>query len=152
VTGAIDLSNRNTVSTHTDAGQRPPHGSRPAGPPQSPAVPSIDMSARLGRALSRRFRMPGPADPTPRQPRLIGVTLWAAVLGFGALFASLRLIVGLFTNISTSYAVGFIAIGLVGLGATLGAFASVHRQRLPWMLLGVATVALVASWILNANA
>lgn len=90
--------------------------------------------------LATRFRMPGTPDPAVRLRRLGGVAAWAAVLGFGGLIVVLRIMIGLFTQIATWYLVTTFALGLVGIACTVGAFASVHQRRLPWLLLGAATL------------
>jgi hypothetical protein len=41
-------------------------------------------------------------------------------------------------------------LGAIGIGATVGAFASIHRRRMPFYLLGVASVALLAGAIVTA--
>jgi hypothetical protein len=41
-------------------------------------------------------------------------------------------------------------IGSVGLTATVGAFASIHRHRLPWLLLGLGTLCLAAAFLATA--
>jgi hypothetical protein len=106
-------------------------------------------SARLSRVpakqvarttLAARFRMPGTPDPAVRLRRLGGVAAWAAVLGFGGLIVVLRIMIGLFTQIANWYLGATFALGLVGIACTVGAFASVHQRRLPWLLLGVATL------------
>jgi hypothetical protein len=40
-------------------------------------------------------------------------------------------------------------VGLVGLACTIAAFASVHKRRLPFALLGVATASLLIGWIIT---
>jgi hypothetical protein len=114
-------------------------------------------SARLSRVpaqqvardtLATRFRMPGTPDPAVRLRRLGGVAAWAAVLGFGGLILVLRIMVGLFTDIATWYLVVAFALGLVGIACTVGAFASVHQRRLPWLLLGGATLAEALCFVL----
>jgi hypothetical protein len=97
--------------------------------------------------LAARFRMPGTPDPAVRLRRLCGVSAWAALLGFGGLLLVLRIMVGLFTEIATSYLVVTFALGLIGIGCTVGAFASVHQRRLPWLLLGGATLVELACFL-----
>lgn len=116
-----------------------------------PAGPALDRE-RLKREMRARFRMPGRYDPATRLRRLAGVSVWAALLGFGGLVAGLRAVVGLFTSVPLWYLPTFVAIGLFGLTCTVGAFASVHRRRTPWVLLGVATVTLVVAFVVNALA
>ena len=86
------------------------------------------------------FRMPGTPDPSVRLRRLAGVSAWAAALGFGGLILALRIMFGLFTTIAGWYIPVIFPLGLVGIGCTVLAFGSVHQRRLPWLLLGAATV------------
>jgi hypothetical protein len=111
------------------------------------AVPAA--SAKLSRVpaqqvardtLATHFRMPGTPDPAVRLRRLGGVAAWAAVLGFGGLILTLRIMIGLFTEIATWYLAVTFTLGLIGIACTVGAFASVHQRRLPWLLLGGATL------------
>jgi hypothetical protein len=62
---------------------------------------------------------------------------------------ALRAFVGLVTVPADWYAPAVISIGLVGITATIGAFASVHRPRLPWALLTIGTAALLAGWLVS---
>jgi hypothetical protein len=101
---------------------------------------------RLAAEIAKRFRMPGTADPKVRLRRLAGVAVWAATLGFGGLIVGFRVVIGLFTSSPSWYAPTICAIGLTGIAITVGAFASVHRRRLPWLLLGLATVTLIVAW------
>jgi hypothetical protein len=118
----------------------------------APAAAAPPRTAVLQRALTRRFRLPGHTDPTPGQRRLVAVSAWAGTLGFGGAVIALRLLVNLFQADGGWYRPTVTAIGTVGLLATVGAFASIHRRRLPWMLLTTATVALVAAYLVTAAA
>jgi hypothetical protein len=91
--------------------------------------------------------MPGTADPKVRLRRLALVAVWATLLGFGGLVVGVRLLIGLFTSLPKGYLPTVCGIGLFGLACTVGAFASVHRRRTPWILLVVATVTLVVAWL-----
>lgn len=104
-------------------------------------------ATRVANALNERFRLPGLDDPSPEPNHLAGVCAWAAVLGLGGMAVALRAFIGLMVTDSSWYAPTVITIGLTGLLCTIGAFASVHRPRLPWLLLGVASVALILGWI-----
>ncbi|WP_173039681.1 hypothetical protein [Phytohabitans flavus] len=52
----------------------------------------------------------------------------------------------------TWYEPSFIATGLAGIGLTVGAFMSIQRRRLPWIMLTLATIPLVASVVLTVRA
>ena len=109
----------------------------------------LDRS-RLKRAVAVRFRLPGRGDPAPRQRRLAFVCSWAAALGFGGTIVALRLLVNLFQQDGGWYRPTVTAIGAIGVLATVGAFTSIHRRRLPWLLLTTATAALVLSLAVTA--
>jgi hypothetical protein len=91
--------------------------------------------------LTTHFRMPGTPDPAVRLRRLAGVATWAAALGFGGLILAMRIVFGLFTHIAAWYLPVIFTLGLCGLACTVGAFASVHQRRLPWLLLAGASAA-----------
>ncbi len=106
----------------------------------------------LVHEVTKRFRMPGTADPKVRLRRLAGVSAWAALLGFGGLVVGLRVVIGLFTSSPAWYLPTICVIGLVGIVVTVGAFASVHRRRLPWLMLTAATAILVVAWVVSGQA
>jgi len=100
-------------------------------------------------AIVTHFRMPGTPDPDVRLRRLAGVSTWAAVLGFGGLVLSMRLVFGMFTVIAGWYPPAIFLLGLLGIACTVGAFGSVHQRRLPWVMLGLATSAEVIGFALT---
>ena len=101
----------------------------------------------LRKAFRRRFRMPGTADPRVRLRRLALVAVWATLLGFGGLGEGIRVLIGLFTTAPSWYLPTICGLGIFGLACTVGAFASVHRRRTPWILLVVATATLITAWL-----
>ena len=117
--------------------------------PATRSTGSYLVRQRIAVALSERFRLPVHDDPAPASNHLAGVCAWAAVLGLGGMAVALRAFVGLVTVAADWYAPTVITIGLVGITATIGAFASVHRPRLPWVLLSVGTTALFAGWLVS---
>ncbi|GAA0729383.1 hypothetical protein Drose_32615 [Dactylosporangium roseum] len=113
---------------------------------------SVDVSRvarRLRRQLPAAFRLPTEADPAPEPRHLAAVCAWAAALGLGGMAVALRAFVGLIAQYRPWYTPTVVVIGLVGLACTIGSFASVHRRRLPFALLGAASVSLVAGWIVT---
>jgi hypothetical protein len=90
--------------------------------------------------------MPGTADPRVRLRRLAGVSAWACLLGLGGLVIGVKVLIGLFTTSPGWYLPTICACGLFGIATTVGAFASVHRQRLPWIMLTVSTATLIVAW------
>jgi hypothetical protein len=95
------------------------------------------------------FRLPGAQDPAPHPNHLATVCVWAATLGLGGMAVALRAFVGLVWHGRVGYLPTLTVIGLAGLVCTIAAFASVHRRRLPLILLSLATIALVGGWIVT---
>ncbi|HEV7896561.1 MAG TPA: hypothetical protein VGP31_01780 [Planosporangium sp.] len=107
---------------------------------------AVRLSRRLpthqeAREALSELRMPGTPDPEVRLRRLLGVCAWAAALGFIGLIIGLRIVFGIFTHIPTWYLIVTFTLGVPGIAATVAAFATLHKGRLPWKLLGVATAA-----------
>jgi hypothetical protein len=101
---------------------------------------------RYARALTVRFRLPSAHDPRPNERRIALLCGWAALLGLGGAVLTLRMVLELFLPGTSWYGVLLMLLGLIGLPATVGAFASIHRRRLPWLLLGVGTLSLLAAY------
>ena len=109
----------------------------------------VSMRKRLRQQLPDAFRLPTDRDPAPEPRHLAAVCGWAAVLGLGGMAVALRAFVGLIGAYRAWYAPTVIVIGLIGLTCTIAAFASVHQRRLPFALLGAASVSLVLGWIVT---
>jgi hypothetical protein len=105
---------------------------------------------KLRHWVSSHFRLPGAEDPAPASRHLARVCGWAAALGLGGMGVALRAFVGLVYADRGWFAPTVIAVGLIGIGCTIGAFASVHQRRLPMILLGVATAALLTGWFVTS--
>jgi hypothetical protein len=112
---------------------------------------SVDVSRakRIVRELPGAFRLPTEADPRPANRHIAAVCAWAAALGLGGMAVALRAFVGLIAQSRGWYAPTVITVGLIGLACTIAAFASVHRRRLPFALLGAATASLLIGWIIT---
>jgi hypothetical protein len=123
----------------------------PIEPDQIDREPQSDVE-RFAEAVGDRFRLPAADDPEPSPRYLIGVSVWAALLGLGGIAVGLRALIGMLATDTSWYTPTVVAIGTAGLVATIGAFASVHRRRMPWLMLGVATTALLADWYLTGAA
>jgi hypothetical protein len=109
----------------------------------------VSRAKQLFRELPGVFRLPTEADPRPASRRIAAVCAWAAALGLGGMAVALRAFVGLIAQYRAWYAPTVIAVGLLGLACTIGAFASVHHRRLPFALLGVASASLAVGWIVT---
>lgn len=109
----------------------------------------VSMTKRLRQQLPGAFRLPTDRDPAPEPRHLAAVCGWAAALGLGGMAVALRAFVGLIGAYRGWYAPTVIVIGLIGLTCTIAAFASVHKRRLPFALLGAASVSLALGWIVT---
>ena len=96
------------------------------------------------------FRFPAPDDPAPATSRLLGMSVYAAALGMAGVGVGAR---GLFTALGGS-AFWFMPIlallSLLSVGSAVGAFLSIHRRTLPWMLLLGASVPMGGAVLLAA--
>ncbi|MEV0396191.1 hypothetical protein [Polymorphospora rubra] len=121
-----------------------------------------DATARLGsrdevflprRGLASLFRLPGAGDPAPDGRRMVGLCAWATALGLVGMAVALR---GLYAILSGTdpvwYEPTLIVGGLAGITLTVGGFLSIQRRRLPWLMLGGATVPLLLNLVLTVIA
>jgi hypothetical protein len=115
-----------------------------------------DMSA-LGTAVraatAERFRLPAGNEPAPQTGRMLGVCAWATLLGFVGVGIALRALVALLAGDAPGWFEPTITtVGMLGIALTTAAFTAVHRARLPWALLGTATVLLGVAFGANVVA
>jgi hypothetical protein len=97
------------------------------------------------------FRFPAADDPTPGTVRVLGMSLYAALLSLGGLGVGLRALVTVIGGDAPGWYVPVLAlVGLVGVALAVGAFLSVHRRFLPWALLLAAAVPLTGDLLLAA--
>jgi hypothetical protein len=101
----------------------------------------------------RVFRLPNPGDPSPPTTKLVAMCAWATGLGLLGLLVAAPSVLAMWRGSTPNwYEPSFIAVGLAGIGLTLGAFMSIQRRRLPWIMLVLATIALVAAIVLTLRA
>ena len=94
------------------------------------------------------FRFPAADDPAPAPARLLGMSLYAAGLGLTGVGVGAR---GLLTALSGPpiwFMPVLALLSLVSVGAAVGAFLSIHRPTLPWMLLLGASVPMAGAVLL----
>ncbi len=92
-------------------------------------------------------------EPEPKLRQLLGVCGWAAVLGGIGLIVGVRGLLGLMAGDPPGwYEPSIVIVGLAGIGLSVAAFLTVHRERVPWMLLGGSSLALLTGMILTAVA
>jgi hypothetical protein len=104
---------------------------------------------RTKRAVTVRFRIPLANDPPPEQRRLALVSAWAGALGLAGVVVAMPVLIDLFRPEGGWYRPVMMLIGLIGVGATAGAFASIHRRRAPWIGLTIGTAALLLALVIN---
>ena len=110
----------------------------------------------LGRArmaVAERFRLPASHDPAPQPARMLGVCAWATALGILGIGVALRALVAMLAGqMPHWFEPAITTTGLLGIALTAAAFAAVHRRRLPWALLGAATLMLGATLAVSLTA
>lgn len=96
---------------------------------------------RRRRVVSAAFRMSAAHRPPPPDDRLIGVWAWATGLGIVGLAVALRGLTAITAGAGPSwYEPALVVVGLGGVGLVVAALLSAHRARLPWIMLGLASV------------
>ena len=102
--------------------------------------------------IAPAIRVPRP-DQGPRLRHIAAACGWAALLGVIGLAIAIRGFVGVQVGDGASwYEPAILTTGTMGIGATVAAFLTVSRRRVPWILLGLASVALVVGMILTIAA
>jgi hypothetical protein len=92
-------------------------------------------------------------DRQPRLRQMFGVCAWAALLGVAGLAVGIRgLVATLMKAVPGWYEPAMIGVGVLGIGLTVGAFATVYRRRLPYLLLTAATFVLGYAVLLTVTA
>ncbi|MEV6598244.1 hypothetical protein AB0M36_15390 [Actinoplanes sp. NPDC051346] len=111
--------------------------------PVRPAAPSATGDDEV------LFRFPAADDPAPGTRRLLGMSIYAALLGLAGVGVGVR---GLLSQIGGGvpgwYTWVLAFFGMVSVALSVGAFLSIHRPLLPWLLLIAAAVPLIADVML----
>ena len=108
-----------------------------------------EFHGRTKHAVRVRFRLPLDGDPAPDSRRLALVAGWAGTLGMAGLLVLLPVLADLFRVGASWYFPVMVLIGLLGVGSTAGAFASIHRRRAPWIGLSIGTACLAMAVLLT---
>jgi hypothetical protein len=99
------------------------------------------------------FRFPTADDPEPPTRRLLGMSLYASVLGLLGLAVAIRGIAAIVGGRTPGWYEPVLAVaGLAGVALVVAAFLSIHRRLLPWLLLLAAAVPLTANLLATAYA
>ena len=124
-------------TTHTEAATIMPFG----GWQTTPVIGGFGDDEAL-------FRFPAADDPAPAPARLLGMSLYAAALGMTGVGVGAR---GLLTALGGTpfwFMPALALLSLVSVAAAVGAFLSIHRPSLPWMLLLGASVPMAGAVLL----
>lgn len=96
------------------------------------------------RGARSRFRLHTADHEAPAGKRLFVLALWSALCVLVGLIPAVRLVaVMALRDTPFWYPLASVTVGVLGLGMITAAFAAIHRARLPWYLLGAATVLLI---------
>lgn len=99
-------------------------------------------------SVTGAFRRPTLSQRGPKLRTLAGLAGWAAGIGVIGLAVGIRgLILILVSTTPGWYEPTLIAMGLVGVALTAGAFLTVQYRYVPWALLGLSSAVLLASII-----
>lgn len=121
--------------------KRSPGRLRPAAP--EPAAPEAVTAGRLPTAATRRAKADRHSShhPGPPNTRLLGLCVWATVIGVIGLAVAGRALLTVAAGTGPAwYEPTLSAVGTAGVAFTAAAFLTERRIRLPWLLLGLATV------------
>jgi hypothetical protein len=114
-----------------------------AGPNSWLATHTIAPAIRVSRVVDR----------APRLRSIAAVCAWAALLGVVGLAIGIRGFIGVLAGDASSwYEPAIMITGTIGIGATVAGFLTVQRVRVPWVLLGIASVALATGMIMTIAA
>ncbi|WP_250000936.1 hypothetical protein [Actinoplanes sp. M2I2] len=127
-------------TTHTEAAAIMPFG----GWEITPAGAGLDGDEVL-------FRFPAPDDPAPSTARLLTMAGGAALLGFVTLGVGARAFATVLGGAPFWYVPTLALFALLSLALTVGAFLSIHRAFLPWVLLVCATGPLAVGILIAAT-
>jgi len=93
------------------------------------------------------FRFPAADDPVPTTRRVLAMSLYASALGLAGVGLGVRGFVSVLTGTAPGFYVPVLAlVGLISVALVVGAFLSIHRRVLPFLLLAAAAIPLAADF------
>jgi len=95
------------------------------------------------------FRFPAADDPAPAPARLLGMSLYAAALGLTGVGVGVRALLTALGGTPFWFMPALSLLSLVSVAAAVGAFLSIHRPALPWLLLLGASVPMTGAVLLG---
>jgi hypothetical protein len=117
----------------------------PAGPAGKPQNTQVGGATADDDAL---FRFPAPDDPAPATRRLLGMSLHAAALGLTGVAVGVRALVVALGGTAFWFLPVLALLSLISVAAAVGAFLSIHRPALPWLLLAGASAPMAGAALL----
>jgi hypothetical protein len=90
------------------------------------------------------FRFPAADDPAPGTRRLLAMSLYASALGLIGVGLGVRAFVTVLGGAPGWYVPVLSLLGLISVALVVGAFLSIHRRVLPYVLLLAAAIPLAA--------
>jgi hypothetical protein len=98
------------------------------------------------------FRFPAANDPIPSTRRVLAMSLFASALGLAGVGVGVRGFVSVLSGTAPGFYVPVLAlVGLISVALVVGAFLSIHRRALPFLLLLAAVVPLAADFWLAGS-
>jgi hypothetical protein len=95
------------------------------------------------------FRFPAADDPAPGTRRLLSMSLYASMLGLAGVGVGVRGFVSVLGGTAPGFYIPVLSVlGLLSVALVVGAFLSIHRRVLPYLLLALAAVPLTADVLL----
>lgn len=95
------------------------------------------------------FRFPTASDPAPGTGRLLVMSLYASALGLAGVGVGVRGFVSVLGGEAPRWYVPVLALlGLISVALVVGAFLSIHRRLLPYLLLLAAAAPLIGDVLL----
>ena len=93
------------------------------------------------------FRFPAADDPAPSTRRVLLMSLYASALGLAGVGLGVRGFVSVLSGTAPGFYVPVLAlVGLISVALVVGAFLSIHRRVLPFLLLVAAAVPLAGDF------
>lgn len=100
-----------------------------------------------------RCRLAASHRPAPPADRLLGVFAWVTALGILGLVVALRGYAAIEAGVGPSwYEPALVTIGLIAVGLTVAGMLLADRLRLPWIMLGLATLPVSVNLLLTFTA
>ena len=104
-------------------------------------------------SVTGAFRRRQAPSGGPKLRTLAGLAGWAAALGMVGLVVGVRgLILILVSQVPHWFEPTLVIMGLVGIALTAAAFLTIRYRYVPWVLLGLSTVVLIAAAITTSAA